>query len=90
MGAPLPLAERSPILLQSLDGNSLVCCDLLALSSPGGLRLAELGGHGLEPLLLGGEYVVPHDGGGDVTFNFLHTSPYRKACLFLTPVYMNL
>lgn len=41
-GSPTPpLTKRRPILLQSLDGNFLVCCDLLAPSCPDGLWLAE-------------------------------------------------
>lgn len=30
----------------------------------------------------------PYGGEGGATFNFLHTSPYRKACFFLTPVFI--
>lgn len=88
-GSPTPpLTKRRPILLQSLDGNFLVCCDLLAPSCPDGLWLAEqdnMAWTGLEPRLLGGEKCVPYDGEGGITFNFLHTSPYRKAHVFFNP-----
>lgn len=48
-GSPTPpLTKRRPILLQSLDGNFLVCCDLLAPSCPDGLWLSRTTWIGLD------------------------------------------
>lgn len=83
-GRASPIGWTEPRSAAVIGWKSFICCDFAYTEQPWWTLIGWGGGRRLEPLKLGGDYFSPH-GGGDVTFNFLHTSPYRKACCFFNP-----